>query len=149
MRAGSQTPLFDSDLEPAPAGLEPLYAGTALGELRLPSCGSCGSPLDLVQVVCDRCGRLDVRWSAVALHGTVHAATTVMRPSRRFVIGNLPYHVVDVDLASGHRLTMAATHRGGATPAIGDAVAVQFARVGTTAVPRAHVAQPGDDKERA
>ncbi|WP_299950484.1 Zn-ribbon domain-containing OB-fold protein [uncultured Modestobacter sp.] len=124
----------------ADAVLAPLYAGAARGELVLPSCGACGLALELEQRACDRCDSADVVWAAVAPTGEVHSATTVHRRERGLVLATEPYPVVDVELASGHRLVMTTLAPRASAPAIGEAVRIGFRSVGGVAVPAAELA---------
>jgi uncharacterized OB-fold protein len=115
--------------------LRPLYDAAARGELALPFCASCALPLELEQCVCDGCGGQHRDWRTVALEGVVHSATVMHRREPGLVLTDAAYPVVDVELASGHRLIMTTLHPEPTAPAIGTAVRVAFRRLGTVHIP--------------
>ena len=115
--------------------LAPLYAAAAEGQLRLPHCGACGLALDLEQRVCDGCDANTVVWRPVEPTGAVHSVTVVHRREPGLVLADGPYPVVDVELASGHRLVLAPVEPGTPAPAIGDPVSIGFRRLGDVTVP--------------
>jgi len=123
--------------------LLPLYKAAARGELALPFCAQCDTPLELDQTRCDNCGHDVVSWRTVAPLGVVHAATTVHRREPGLILTTAPYHVVDVELDSGHRLLMTTTHAVATTPIIGAAAVIAFRSVGGVSVP----ALVADDRE--
>jgi uncharacterized OB-fold protein len=131
--------LVDESLAPNPVGpLAPLYAAADRGELHLPFCASCvDGPLDLDQTRCHRCGGVAADWRPVAMRGIVHSVTTVHRLEPELIRTNAPYHVLDVELPSGHRLLMTTVGPVPSAPSIGDCVTIAFRRVGAVAVPAA------------
>lgn len=137
--------LVDDSLAPATSGaLAPLYEAAERGELALPHCGSCTEPLELEQSRCDRCGSTDVAWRTVAPTGTVHSVTTVHRRERSLIVADQPYHVVDVELASGHRLLMTTVGPTRDAPRIGDPAHVEFRHVGGVPLPALSTTDPTD-----
>jgi uncharacterized OB-fold protein len=148
--AGAADWLAAPDLAPVVAGdaLEPLYAGAAVGRLVLPFCAACGLALELEQRVCDGCESSGVTWRDVPLGARVHAVTTVHRREPGLIRATAPYHVLDVEVASGHRVVMTTVTPTACAPAIGQPVSVGFRTVsgpggpggpGGVAVPAAHV----------
>jgi uncharacterized OB-fold protein len=132
--------LVVDELAPATGGaLAPLYEAGAAGRLEMPFCAGCGQPLELEQQVCDACGA-GVRWLPVEPAGVVHAVTTVNRREPGLVRVDAPYHVVDVELQSGHRVVMTTQHQVARAPAIGDPVRIGFRAIGGVAVPAVAVA---------
>lgn len=128
--------LVDDSLAPSTHGaLAPLYEAARRGELALPHCGGCGQPLELDQHRCDACASTAVEWHVVEPTGAVHSATTVHRLEPGLILTSDPYHVVDVELASGHRLIMTTDRPTASPPAIGDVARVVFRLVGDVAVP--------------
>ncbi|WP_407685935.1 Zn-ribbon domain-containing OB-fold protein [Mycobacterium sp. HUMS_1102779] len=115
--------------------LRPLYDAAARGELALPFCGSCKLTLELEQYVCDGCGRQQPDWQVVVPEGVVHCSTVVHRREPGLVLTNAPYPVVDVELASGHRLIMTTLHPAAGAPAIGTPVQLTFRRLGMVHIP--------------
>lgn len=135
--------LVDATLAPlADGSLAPLYAGAAAGDLTLPFCVACGLAVELEQRACDGCGATEIRWRPVERVGTVHAVTTVHRAEPGLIRAADPYHVLDVEVASGHRLVMATVVPTGPAPAIGSSVTVTFRDVGGVAVPSARPSAP-------
>lgn len=129
--------LLDSALAPEPEhdALAPLYLATSRGELALPFCAGCAQPLELDQEICDHCGGAEQDWHTVELRGTVHAATLMHRREPGLVHAGAPYPIVDVELASGHRLVMTTTQSADHPPAIGGGVRIGFRRLGGVAIP--------------
>jgi uncharacterized OB-fold protein len=130
--------LLDSALAPTAADddvLAPLYRAAACNELALPFCAACALPLELDQEVCDGCGNTENDWCTVDLHGTVHAATLMHRCEPGLVRGGAPYPIVDVELASGHRMVMTTVQPADTAPPIGTAVRIGFRRLGEVAIP--------------
>lgn len=147
--------LVATTLRPVTKGeLAPLYEAALAGRLAMPFCGSCSAlPLELDQTSCDVCAGQKIVWRDVDLRGTVHSATTVHRLEPGLVVTAEPYPVVDVELASGHRLLMSTTAPA-PCPAIGSAVTVGFRHLDGVALPAVKVrhlsttASPVDSSER-
>ncbi|MFC9834293.1 Zn-ribbon domain-containing OB-fold protein [Rhodococcus sp. NPDC127530] len=139
------TTTYDTDwllhpgLEPdvAADSLAPLYEASARGELALPFCTRCGIPLGLEQYVCDGCGSSDSDWRVVEPTGVVHSATTMHRFEPGLVRTAEPYAILDVELSAGHRLIMTTLHPTAHPPRVGDAVEVDFRRLGNVWIPAA------------
>jgi uncharacterized protein len=129
--------LVNDSLRPITDGeLAPFYEAAAQSTLAMPFCGTCESvAMELDQTACDMCADQSIVWRHVELHGTVHTATTVHRLEPGLVLTTQPYHVVDVELASGHRLLMTTTTETADAPPIGSAVVIGFRSVGGVAVP--------------
>jgi uncharacterized protein len=119
--------------------LAPLYAAAATGSLVMPFCARCGIPLELEQSVCDACGTPGRDWRQVPRAGTVHAATLVHRREPGLIVADAPYPVIDVELASGHRIVVTTATSSGTAPGIGITVEITFRRVGAVAVPAVRV----------
>jgi uncharacterized protein len=150
MLPGAADWLVAPDLAPDPADpvLAPLYAAAARGALALPFCGACSTPLELEQYVCDGCGAsaeigtAGRAWRDVPLAGAVHAATLVHRREPGLIVATGPYPVIDVDLASGHRLVLTTAAPSGTAPAVGSPVEIAFRVVGAVTLPAVRVAWP-------
>jgi uncharacterized OB-fold protein len=128
--------LVDDSLAPHTDGtLAPMFAAATAGELAMPYCNACDQPLELEQLRCDACGAADVAWLGVDPRGTIHSITTVHRREPGLILATAPYHVVDVELASGHRLVMTTDRPIATPPAIGDAARIVFRDVGGVPVP--------------
>jgi uncharacterized protein len=129
--------LLDPSLAPLTAGdrLTPLYEAANRGELALPFCDGCDQPLELEQEVCDHCGSADAGWRTVELVGTVHTATLMHRREPGLVRTSNPYPIVDVELASGHRMVMTTAFPTDTTPSIGSLIRIGFRRLGDAAIP--------------
>jgi uncharacterized OB-fold protein len=115
--------------------LAPLYAAAATGRLAMPFCSGCGVPMELEQSVCDACGTPDRDWREVPRAGTVHAATLVHRREPGLIVTDAPYPVIDVELASGHRIVVTTAVPARTAPGIGTPVEIAFRTVGAVAVP--------------
>jgi uncharacterized OB-fold protein len=129
--------LLDSALAPTPEhdALAPLYQATSRNELALPFCAACTQPLELDQEVCDACGGTEHDWRTVELRGTVHSATLMHRREPGLVQAQAPYPIVDVELASGHRLVMTTAQPADTPPKIGANVRIGFRHLGDVAIP--------------
>ena len=133
---GGEDWLVGVELAPAAGGaLAPLYRAAASGVLALPFCGSCRQVLELGQEVCDRCGGIRQDWRPVQPIGVVHSSTLVHRLEPGLIRSAHPYPVVDVEVASGHRLVMTTTAPATSAPAIGSSVTIGFRAVGGVQVP--------------
>jgi uncharacterized OB-fold protein len=120
----------------------PLYEAAARGVLAMPFCAGCGIPLELEQSVCDSCGTPERRWREVPRTGTVHAATLVHRREPGLIVAEGPYPVVDVELASGHRIVLTTASAYRHVPVIGAPVEIVFRTVGAVTLPAAQVTAP-------
>lgn len=135
------TALEDWLLEPtlAPTAehdpLAPLYRGATRNELVMPFCTACGQALELDQEVCDGCSGGEHHWRTVEPRGTVHAATLMHRQEPGLVHATTPYPIVDVELASGHRMVMTTVQPATTAPAIGAGVRIGFRRLGDVRIP--------------
>jgi len=147
--AGADDWLVAPDLAPeaADAAMAPVYAAAAGGALALPFCAACSAPLELEQYVCDRCGAdagvgtAGREWRDVSLAGTVHTATLVRRREPGLILATGPYPVIDVELASGHRLVLTTDAPSGQVPDIGTPVEIAFRTVGGVKLPAVRAAQ--------
>ncbi|MGD0698980.1 MAG: OB-fold domain-containing protein [Trebonia sp.] len=135
--------LVAPDLAPDAADpvLAPVYEAAARGALALPFCAACSTPLELEQYVCDVCGAsaeigtAGREWRDVRLAGTVHTATLVHRREPGLIVAAGPYPVIDVELASGHRLVLTTASPSGQAPDIGAPVEIAFRTVGAVNLP--------------
>ena len=125
--------------------MAPLYAAATRGALALPFCAACATPLELEQYVCDACGAgAEIgtpgrEWRDVPLAGTVHAATLVHRREPGLIVAGEPYPVIDVELASGHRIVLTTATPSGNAPEIGAPVEIAFRTVGGAVLPAVQV----------
>jgi uncharacterized protein len=130
--------------------MAPVYEAAARGALALPFCAECSIPLELEQYVCDACGAsaevgtAGREWRDVPLAGTVNTATLVHRREPGLIVAPGPYPVIDVELASGHRLVLTTAAPSGQAPDIGAPVEIAFRTVGAVTLPA--VRFPGPDR---
>jgi uncharacterized protein len=128
--------------------LAPLYEAAARDALALPFCAACSTPLELEQYVCDACGAnaeigtAGREWRDTPLAGTVHTATLVYRREPGLIVATGAYPVIDVELASGHRLVLTTATPSGQVPEIGAPVEIAFRTVGTVTLPAVRAARP-------
>jgi len=129
--------LLDRALAPATDDdtLAPLYRAASHNELALPFCATCALPLELDQEVCDHCGDTEHDWRTVDPRGTVHAATLMHRREPGLVLASAPYPIIDVELASGHRMVMTTVQSADTAPPIGTTVRIGFRRLGGVVLP--------------
>jgi uncharacterized OB-fold protein len=121
--------------------LAPMYAAATAGQLAMPHCGACRQALELEQLRCDACGGTDIAWLPVDASGTIHSVTIVHRREPGLIVANEPYVVVDVELASGHRLVMTTDRPTTTSPAIGDPARIVFRDVAGVPVPSLSTAE--------
>ena len=112
------------------------WEGTALGELRIQECGSCGALRFPPTVMCPECQSTERSWRAVSGRGTIWSFVVVHPPVLPAYAPYVPFPVVTVTLAEKPSLRMVGnlvTGPGGdingvdpATIEIGDPVRVVF-----------------------
>ncbi len=135
--------LVDTSLAPVVEGvLEPLYRGGAEGSLQMPFCAACDAVLELSQIRCDACASTDRQWHTVEPLGTIHSATMVHRLEPGLIVTHAPYPVVDIELASGHRIIVTTAVPCAELPRIGDLADITFRLVGDVAVPSLALTAP-------
>lgn len=127
--------------------LAPLYAGAARDALTLPFCAACDQPLELDQQICDRCLSASRTWRDVERRGVVHAATLVHRRERDLIVAGEPYPVLDVEVASGHRIVMTTRLPANHLPDLGSTVTIGFRRIGDGHVPAADLPTTDSNSE--
>lgn len=131
--------LVPDDLAPAIEGsLAPLYTAAARHSLVMPFCERCDRTLELEQLVCETCGG-GPSWREVEPVGTVHSATTVERWERSLLKAEKPYHLLDVEVRSGHRVIMTTDRPVDESPSLGSEVRIGFRTVGDVNLPAAIV----------
>lgn len=96
--------------------------GAARGELRIPRCRACGHCFWPAATVCPRDMSDDIEWVTDSGSGTV--SSWVRFHKQYYSDDPVPYVVVQVELASGPRLTTSWT--GQRAPAVGEPVSVSF-----------------------
>jgi uncharacterized OB-fold protein len=121
--------MSDTDTKPLPRispDNAPFWAGCKRHELVLPFCAVCGKPHLPPGPVCPFCldDRLD--WRRASGRGVVSTWTVVHQPYFPAFKADLPYNVVQVELAEGPRLTANLVEAPNAVLAVGLAVEVVF-----------------------
>jgi len=96
---------YDKPLPRVSPDNRPFWDGCKQHELRLPFCAACGKPHLPPGPVCPFCfgDRLD--WRPASGRGTVTSFTVVHQPWFPAFKAELPYNIVQVELAEGPRLT--------------------------------------------
>jgi uncharacterized OB-fold protein len=117
---------------PVPAGTEGLllpeedeesrgfWEGTALGELRLQACGTCGVLRFPPRVMCPHCRSTVRRWEAVSGKGTIWSFVVAHPPLLPAYAALAPYPVITVTLDEGPALRMVGNLVGGPDGAINE-----------------------------
>jgi len=121
--------MSDTDAKPLPRispDNAPFWAGCKRHELVLPFCAACGRPHLPPGPVCPFClgDRLD--WRRASGRGVVSSWTVVHQPYFPAFKADLPYNVVQVELAEGPRLTANLVEAPNAALEVGLAVEVVF-----------------------
>ena len=83
----------------------PFWAGCRRHELVLPFCAACGRPHLPPGPVCPFCFADTLEWRRASGRGVVSSFTVVHQPWFAAFKADLPYNVVQVELAEGPRLT--------------------------------------------
>ena len=104
----------------------PFWAATREGRLRLPFCEACDRTHLPPGPVCPFCLSDAITWREASGHGRITTFTVVHKAWFPSFAADLPYNVVQVELAEGPRLT---ANLVGAAPVIGMAVEVMFEEV--------------------
>jgi uncharacterized OB-fold protein len=117
---------------------EGFWAGTAVGELRLQACGSCGILRFPPRVMCPHCQSTGRYWQRVSGLGTIWSFVVCHPPLLPAYAPFAPYPVVTVTLDEGPALRMVGNLVAGpdgaingidpATIVIGEPVRVAFSR---------------------
>ena len=81
----------------------PYWEGVNAGELRLQSCGACGSPRHYPRLLCDRCYSDEIKWITASGRGRIHSWTVAHHPYHPAFVTEVPYTIVLVDLDEGPR----------------------------------------------
>ena len=85
---------------------EGFWEGTALGELRLQACGSCGTLRFPPRVMCPHCQSTERMWRRVSGTGTIWSFVVCHPPLLPAYAPFAPYPVVTVTLDEGPALRM-------------------------------------------
>ena len=83
--------------DPEYADFAPFWAGTALGELRVPTCDACGRPVWPPRMACPTCAGLAFSWQPVGNRGLLYSWTTIGRAMLAGFEADVPYTVVIVE----------------------------------------------------
>ena len=120
----------------------PFWEGCRAGELRLPYCQDCGKPHLPPGPVCPFCFGARLEWRKASGRGRISTFTVVHKawfPSFR---DEIPYNVVQVELAEGPRLTANLVQATAEDLRIGQEVEILFDPVDDSiALPRFRPAQ--------
>jgi uncharacterized OB-fold protein len=95
-------------------------------ELALPFCQECGKPHLPAGPVCPFCLSDRLEWRVVSGRGVVSSWVIVHKAWFPAFAAEVPYNVIQVELAEGPRLTAKMVDFNGGTIRVGDAVVVAF-----------------------
>jgi uncharacterized OB-fold protein len=84
----------------------PFWEGTAVGELRMQTCGECGVMRFPPRPMCPRCQSLEVRWQAVSGRGEIWSFVVPHPPLLPAFMAVAPYNVIIVALEEDPELRM-------------------------------------------
>lgn len=82
---------------------EHYFEGTALGELRIQRCASCGTAFFYPRSGCPHCGSTDVVWERASGRARLHTYVISHRAAPGFE-DQVPYAIAVVELAEGPRM---------------------------------------------
>jgi uncharacterized protein len=102
------------------------WQGCRLGELRLPFCGECTRPHLPPGPVCPFCMSSELHWKPATGRGRISSWTVVHKAWFACFAEEVPYNVVQVELAEGPRLTSNIVDLGRRPLVIGAPVEVVF-----------------------
>lgn len=105
---------------------QPFWDGCKRHQLLLPFCVACGKPHLPPGPVCPFCFGARLDWRAASGRGTVTTWTVVHQPWFPAFKAELPYNVVQVELAEGPRLAASLVGAGNDTLRVGLSVEVVF-----------------------
>jgi uncharacterized OB-fold protein len=105
---------------------KPFWDACRRHELALPTCEDCGRAHLPPGPVCPHCLSDRLAWRTASGRGTVSTFVVVHKPWFPAFAGEIPYNVVQVELAEGPRLTANMVGLGGRRPVVGEAVRVVF-----------------------
>ena len=89
---------------PTPTAMsQPYWDGVANGQLRLQTCGACGTSRHYPRLLCDRCYSDEVKWITASGKGKIHSWTVAHHPYHPAFVTEVPYALVLVDLVEGPR----------------------------------------------
>jgi len=80
---------------------QPFWDGTAVGELRIRTCKTCGARFRFVSEWCPSCWSTDLGWQVVSGRGKVAAMTVVQMAPYPSVAERVPYVLALIELAEG------------------------------------------------
>jgi len=79
------------------------FEGTAIGELRIQRCGSCGTAFFYPRSGCPHCGSTDVAWERASGRARLHTYVISHRAAPGFE-DQVPYAIAVVELEEGPRM---------------------------------------------
>jgi hypothetical protein len=83
--------------DPAYTDFAPFWQGTQEGELRVPTCTTCGRRLWPPRMACPSCAGLHVDWNPIGNRGRLYSWTTIGRAMLPGFETEVPYTVVIVE----------------------------------------------------
>ena len=80
------------------------WEGTAIGELRLRTCNSCGAGFRYNHGWCPECGSVELGFEVAAGRGTITNFTVIHVPPYEAYAGDVPYALALIELDEGVRM---------------------------------------------
>lgn len=115
---------------------QPFWDGTAVGELRIRTCHSCGTRFRFVSDWCPTCWSADLGWEAVSGRGKVAAMSVVHMAPYESVAARVPYVLALIELDEGPVMMSNVVDCDPATVTIGMRVQVTFEARGDLQLPQ-------------
>ena len=90
--------------DPEYVDFAPFWAGTAVGELRVPACTHCARNIWPPRMACPGCAGIDLAWQTVGNRGVLYSWTRIGRAMIAGFETEVPYTVVIVESESDPRV---------------------------------------------
>ena len=115
---------------------QPFWDGTAIGELRLRCCHSCGARFRFVSEWCPKCWSTELGWEAASGQGRIAALTVVHMAPYESVAARVPYVLALVELDEGPTMMSNIVDCDPSTVKVGTPVQVEFEERGDLRLPQ-------------
>lgn len=118
----------------------PFWAACADHRLIMQGCEDCGKLTFYPVYMCPHCGSSKLEWKELSGRGTIHSVTRVFHPAAPVFAGSTPYVVALIQVDEGPFMMSNIVGENAMRARIGDAVNVEFQKVGDVTLPRYRLA---------